>query len=279
MNSRQPIQIRPEVLNFDDVVSIVPAASRHPKLVRWLFKVLAIDKVNRTHSNLMDTPGTEFATRLLFEDLEMKLRVDGQEVLDHLPPGAFITVSNHPFGALDGVTLIHLFGTRRPGYKVMVNMLLNKISALSPSFIAVDQSASADPVKRRESVYGIRQAMRMLADGEPVGFFPAGAMSKVNGKFRLQDRPWQKTVLQIIYKAKVPVIPVFFHGTNSWLFNLLGVVWWQARSALLPREIFRRRHRTMHVSVGQPISVEEQARFADAEALGRYLRERTYALR
>lgn len=279
MNSRQPIQIRPEVLNFDDVVSIVPAASRHPKLVRWLFKVLAIDKVNRTHSNLMDTPGTEFATRLLFEDLEMKLRVDGQEVLDHLPPGAFITVSNHPFGALDGVTLIHLFGTRRPGYKVMVNMLLNKISALSPSFIAVDQSASADPVKRRESVHGIRQAMRMLADGEPVGFFPAGAMSKVNGKFRLQDRPWQKTVLQIIYKAKVPVIPVFFHGTNSWLFNLLGVVWWQARSALLPREIFRRRHRTMHVSVGQPISVEEQARFADAEALGRYLRERTYALR
>lgn len=279
MNSRQPIQIRPEVLNFDDVVSIVPAASRHPKLVRWLFKVLAIDKVNRTHSNLMDTPGTEFATRLLFEDLEMKLRVDGQEVLDHLPPGAFITVSNHPFGALDGVTLIHLFGTRRPGYKVMVNMLLNKISALSPSFIAVDQSASADPEKRRESVHGIRQAMRMLADGEPVGFFPAGAMSKVNGKFRLQDRPWQKTVLQIIYKAKVPVIPVFFHGTNSWLFNLLGVVWWQARSALLPREIFRRRHRTMHVSVGQPISVEEQARFADAEALGRYLRERTYALR
>lgn len=279
MNQRQPIQIRPEVLSFNDVTDIVPAAARHPRLVRWLFKVMAIDKVNRTHSNLMDTPGTRFATRLLFEDLEMKLKVDGQEVLDNLPPGAFITISNHPFGALDGVTLIHLFGSRRPSYKVMVNMLLNKISALSPSFIAVDQSASADPEKRRESVHGIRQAMRMLSEGEPVGFFPAGAMSKINGRLRLQDRPWQKTILQIIYKAKVPVIPVFFHGTNSWLFNILGVVWWQARSALLPREIFRKRHRTMHVSVGRPISVEEQAEFPDADALGRYLRQRTYALR
>lgn len=279
MNQRQPIQIRPEVLSFNDVTDIVPAAARHPRLVRWLFKVMAIDKVNRTHSNLMDTPGTQFATRLLFEDLEMKLKVDGQEVLDNLPPGAFITISNHPFGALDGVTLIHLFGSRRPSYKVMVNMLLNKISALSPSFIAVDQSASADPEKRRESVHGIRQAMRMLSEGEPVGFFPAGAMSKINGRLRLQDRPWQKTILQIIYKAKVPVIPVFFHGTNSWLFNILGVVWWQARSALLPREIFRKRHRTMHVSVGRPISVEEQAEFPDADALGRYLRQRTYALR
>ncbi len=279
MNQPQSIQIRPEVLSYDDVVSMVPAAAKHPKLLRWLFRMLAIDKVNRTHSNLMDTPGSQFATRLLFEDLEMKLRVEGQEILDNLPKGAFITVSNHPFGALDGVTLIHLFGSRRPAYKVMVNMLLNKIGALSPSFIAVDQSASADPEKRRESVHGIRQAMHALAAGEPVGFFPAGAMSKINGRLRLQDRPWQKTVLQIIYKAKVPVIPVFFHGTNSWIFNILGVVCWQARSALLPREIFRKRHHTMHVSVGKPISVDKQAEFADAEALGQYLRQCTYALR
>ena len=70
------------------------------------------------------------------------------EVLDNLPEGAFITVSNHPFGALDGITLIAEVGKRRPDYKVMVNMILNRITAMRPNFIAVDQKGSDDPAKK-----------------------------------------------------------------------------------------------------------------------------------
>ena len=273
-------EIRPDVLNYDDLRQMIPALEGHEKLANWLLHLLSVDKVNRVHSNCCDTPGPEFVKRLLFEEFNIKLRIDGQEILDNLPEGAFITVSNHPFGALDGIILIYLITRTRPEYKVMVNMILNKITAMRPNFIAVDQSASSDPAKRAISVAGIRQAISMLRRGEPVGFFPAGAMSKTTWSNGLQDRPWQPSVLQIIHRAKVPVVPIYFHGSNSFIFNLLGHICWPARSLRLPAEVFRKTGTTMHVSVGKPISVEEQALHnATPEELGAYLREKTYALR
>ena len=209
----------------------------------------------------------------------MTLRVDNSELLDHLPEGAFITVSNHPFGALDGIALIYLIGSRRPEFKVLVNMILNQISAMRPNFIAVDPLASDDPSKRAVSVNGIRQALRQLRDGKPVGFFPAGAMSKSTLRHGIQDREWQKSVLQIIQRAKVPVIPIYFHGGNSWWCNFLGHVCWPARSLRLPAEVFRKNGTEMHISIGDPITVEQQELHnSSAEELGKFLREKTYEL-
>ena len=255
-------EIRPDVLNYDDLRQMAPKLDGHEKLVNWLLHFLSVDKVNAVHAKCCDTPGPEFCRRLLLEEFHIKLRIDNEEILDNLPKGAFITVSNHPFGALDGITLIHLIGSRRPKFRVMVNMILNKITAMRPNFIAVDAWASNDPKKRQVSVNGIRQAMRLLRDGEPIGFFPAGAMSKTNWRGRLQDRPWQKTILQLIQKAKVPVIPIYFHGSNSWWFNFLGHACWPARSLRLPAEVWRKVGKEIHVSIGEPISVEEQAKYS-----------------
>ena len=272
-------EIRPDVLNYDDIRRMVPALDGHPKLVDRLLHFLSVDKVNAVHARNCDTPGPEFVRRMLIDDFKIKLRVDGQEVLDHLPEGAFITVSNHPFGALDGITLIYLITRHRPKFRVMVNMILNKISAMRPNFIAVDAMQTDDPEKRKVSVNGIRQALRLLKEGEPVGFFPAGAMSTITWSGRLEDRPWQPSILQIISRAKVPVIPIYFQGSNSWWFNFLGKVCWPARSLRLPAEVFRKVGKEIHVSVGQPISVEEiAAHNTSIEELGAYLRSQTYKL-
>ena len=170
MDNTENYDIRPDVLNYDDIRALAPVFDGHPKLVNWLLHALSVDKVNAVHAKCCDTPGPEFVRRLLLEEFRIKLRIDGQEVLDNLPEGAFITVSNHPFGALDGIALIYLISQHRPEYKVMVNMILNKISAMRPNFIAVDQSASDDPAKRAVSVAGIRTALRQLKEGHPVGF-------------------------------------------------------------------------------------------------------------
>ncbi len=273
-------EIRPDVLNYDDIRQMVPALDGHPKLVNRLLRFLSVDKVNHVHAACCDTPGPEFVRRLLLDEFKIKLRVDGQEILDNMPPGAFVTVSNHPFGALDGIALIYLVTRRHPRYRVMVNMMLNKITAMRPNFIAVDALASNDPVKRAVSVAGIRQALKQLRQGEPVGFFPAGAMSKTTLRNGLQDRPWQESVIQIIQRAKVPVVPIYFHGSNSWWFNLLGHICWPARSLRLPAEVFRKVGSTMHISVGQPVTVAEQEEHGGSvEELGNFLRQRTYQLR
>lgn len=273
-------EIRPDVLNYDDIRRLVPRLDGHEKLVKRLLHFLSVDKVNAVHAKCCDTPGPEFVRRLLFEEFRIRLRIDNEQVLDNLPQGAFITVSNHPFGALDGITLIYLISSRRPKFKVMVNMILNKISAMRPNFIAVDALQSNDPKKRQVSVNGIRQAIRQIKSDEPLGFFPAGAMSNINLKGIPTDREWQPTVLQLIQKAKVPVIPIYFHGSNSWWSNFLGIVCWPARSLRLPAEVFRKVGKELHVSIGNPISVEEQAAHdSSPEELGKFLRERTYALR
>lgn len=267
------------VLDVDDVVAMVPKLAGHRKLVGRLLHWLSVDKVNAVHARNCHTPGPAFVKGLL-HDFDIKLRVDGLEVLDNLPEGPFITVSNHPFGALDGITLIHLVASRRPEYKVMVNMILGRIWAMEPNFIAVDAMSSNDQDKKAVSVRGIKQAMDQVKSGRPLGFFPAGAVSKVNWHGQLVDRQWQPNVIRIIKKLGVPVIPIYFHGSNSWFFNFLGVVCWQLRTLRLPSEVFRKCHSTMHISVGDPISVEEQcAHGGSIEELGQYLKDATYKLR
>ena len=140
--------IKPNVLDYEDIIKIVPKLEGHEKLVNAVLHWLEVDKVNAVHARNCDTPGPEFVKRMLLDDFKIKLRIDNERQLDNLPEGAFVTVSNHPFGALDGITLIHLVASRRPEYKVMVNMILNHITAMRSNFIAVDALASNDRRRR-----------------------------------------------------------------------------------------------------------------------------------
>lgn len=277
-NSTANAPIKRTVLDYNDIVEIAPQARGHEKLVNRVLHWLSVDKVNDVHDRYCDKPGPEFACNLL-KDFDISLRIDGKETLDNLPEGAFITVSNHPFGALDGISLIAMMGTLRPKFKVMVNMVLNHISAMRPNFIAVDALASDDPAKKAVSMKGIKEAIMQVRRGNPIGFFPAGAVSKINGKLRIEDREWQPSIIRLIQQLNVPVIPIYFHGHNSLWFNILGMISWQLRTLRLPAEVWRKCHSTIHVSVGDIITPEEQKQHASVEDLGTFLKSKTYELR
>ena len=270
--------IKRTVLDYDDIRKMVPFFDGKKRLVNFLLKFLSVDKVNRIHDHNCDTPGVPFTAGLL-KDLNIKLRIDNEERLDNLPEGSFITVSNHPLGALDGIALIKIVGERRPKFKVMVNMVLNYISAMRPNFIAVDALASSDPKKKAVSMQGIKAAMMQVRSGEPMGFFPAGAVSKLNRSLHIEDREWQPTIIRLIKQMKVPVVPIYFHTRNSWWFTFLGMVSWQLRTLRLPAEVFRKKNATMHISIGETISVEEIEKFDDLKLLGEYLKQKTFAMR
>lgn len=271
--------VRPEVMTYDDIRKMVPKLDGHEKLVNKVLHMLAIDRVNRIHSDYCDTPGVEFAQKLTRDEFKWKLRIDNQEILEQFKEGPFITVSNHPFGSYDGILLIDIVGSVRPDYKVMVNLILNRIQAMRPNFIAVDPLKSDDPEKKKITMQGIREALTHVKQGHPIGFFPAGAVSKVDRHLRISDREWQPTIIRLIKQMKVPVIPIFFHGHNSTFFNILGMIDWRLRTLRLPKEIMLTYGKEVHVSIGEPISPEEQSKYPSLEELGRFLREKTYALR
>ena len=259
-------------------MALVPKLKGKEKLVNRVFKFLKVDKVNWLHSHNCDTPGHPFTEGLL-KDLDITLRIDNEQVLDNLPEGAFITISNHPFGALDGISLINIVAKRRPQFKVMVNMVLNYISAMRPNFIAVDAYQSSDPKKKAVSMNGIKAAIMQVRKGEPIGFFPAGAVSKIT-KWKLQDREWQENIIRLIMQLKVPVVPIFFHGRNSAMAHILGLIDWRLRTMRLPTEVFKKKGKTLHISIGDPISVEEQLKhMGSVDEFNKFLRNSTYSLK
>lgn len=283
-NNNEPViingvEVRPYILTPEQIMDMVKPLRGHLKLVRGLMKMLKMDGVNNLHLHNYRTPGVEFTSGLL-KELDITLRVDNEDVLKNMGNKPFITVSNHPFGALDGIALINIVGKYYPDFKVMVNMILNHITAMRPNFIAVDALQSDDPKKKAVSMKGIKMAIDQVRSGKPLGFFPAGAVSKINNRLQLEDRQWQPTVVRLIKQLGVPVVPVYFHGSNSWWFNLLGRISWQLRTLRLPAEVFGKRHTTIHVTVGDPITPEQiKAHAGSIEELGEYLKNQTYALR
>lgn len=270
--------VKPDVLSYQDIVSMAPQLAGHRKLVEGVMHFLMLDEVNAVHGRYCHTTGIPFSHHLVDDEFKFKLRIDNEEVLAKMKEGPFITVSNHPFGGMDGILLLHIVGKYRQDYQVMVNMFLNHISAMQPSFIAVDPIKTDDPEKKAVTMQGIRRAIAHVREGHPLGFFPAGAVSKIDRTLHIRDRQWQPTITRLIKQLKVPVIPIYFHGHNSAFFNILGLIDWRLRSMRLPRELFKMRGKEVHVSVGDPISVEQQEKYSDPDALGKFLREKTYEL-
>lgn len=84
--SGQSAPLKRTVLDYDDIVEMVPFFKGKPKLVARLMKMLDIDKVNWIHDHNFDTPGPKFCRGLL-SDLDIKLRIDNEQLLDNLPEG------------------------------------------------------------------------------------------------------------------------------------------------------------------------------------------------
>jgi len=245
---------------------------------KWLFKWLAIDKVNRIHANHCHLRGAAFTSAMLADPLmNVKYRIYNAERLDTLPDGAFITVSNHPIGSLDGIILIDIFASRRPDFKVMVNGFLTHIGAMTDNFVSVTPKTDDTDSTTPASVNGVRIALGRLRNGHPIGFFPAGAMSFINKKKQIRDLPWSLSVVRLIRKTKVPVYPVLFDCRNSSFFYFLGKISWKIRTLRVAIEAFNKRGKTLDVHIGEPISPQIVSGFTDDEELANFLYNKTYA--
>lgn len=243
-----------------------------------VIKLLSIDKVNGLHERNCHLTGYEF-TNAILNEIEVSYKLHGEENLDNLPEGAFITVSNHPFGSIDGIMLIDILARRRPDFAVMVNGILTNIEAMKDNFIAVKPDSKKQGANT-SNVGGVRTALERISEGHPLGFFPAGAISMYRKETKqVQDIPWAMSIIRLIRRAKRPIFPVFFDGLNSSFFYWLGRIDWRIRTLRIPGEVFNKKGRCFDIYIGKPISVEKQMQFADDESFRDYLYQKTYELK
>lgn len=247
-------------------------------LIKRFMHLASVDKVNELYDRNNQYQGADFADAIL-RDVVIDYSIGNPERLESLPEGPFITVSNHPYGHLDGIMLIDMIGHRRPDYKVTVNQLLAHIRAMSPNFIEVVPQGKGMIAPNANSLAGIRRTLAWLHEGHPVGFFPAGAVSDLHPKTcDILDRPWQEPVLRIIQKAGVPVIPIRFFDRNSLYYYRLGLIDWRLRLLRLCSEVFNKRGREIRLGIGATIPVEEQNACGSLEEYGRLLRDSVYGM-
>jgi putative hemolysin len=246
-----------------------------PALAKIVIKLCAFDKVNRVYDTGKHLTGPAIEDAML-DGLGIIRRVHNINVLQQFTDQPFITVSNHPYGHIDGIMLVGEVSRVRPDFKVMVNWMLGLIDTMADHFIGVNPYSS--DVSSRSSLSGVKECLEHIRAGHPIGFFPAGAVSKSDKHCSVHDRPWQEGVLRLIKKASVPIIPAYFSGQNSRFFNFLDLIDWRLRTVRLCHELDTKRGKTMHLVFGQPIMPDEQAKFTDMTLFGDYLCKKTYAL-
>lgn len=246
-------------------------------LAKGIFRILGIDRIQEGYDKNECHLGPDFASNIL-KEFGISYTVVGPG-LEALPEGPFITVSNHPYGSIDGLALVDIFGHIRPDFKVMVNKFLGRIQALEPSFIKVTPTGNERKAPDAQSMAGVRAALGHLREGHPLGLFPSGAVSDLSMKDRcIRDRQWQEPILRLIHKAAVPVVPVRFFDRNSNLFYLLGLIDWRVRVLRLPREVLNKKGRQVRVGIGQVISPRQQAQCSSIEDFGKLLRDAVYGM-
>src|ERR1700744_6387415 len=246
-----------------------------PGLASFLMELMKINQVNDLFAEAQPKQGIEFIDAIL-EGCGVTIEFDERELRNIPAQGGFVAIANHPYGGIEGLVLLKILLLARPDAKLMANFILKNIPNLSDFFIAVNPFENVD---HSSSISGLKNTLNLLAEGTPIGIFPAGEVSTFKlEKREVTDRLWHPVVGKIIAKAKVPVVPIYFHGNNGLLFNLLSLIHPALRTAKLPSELFNKNGHTIKLRIGKPINVADIPDYANSTKLLNYLRARTYAL-
>lgn len=241
-------------------------------LLMKLLKISTLNKVYKRNKHLKDIA---FLNGIL-EEFQIKFEMP-EEDLKRLPKeGAYITVSNHPLGGIDGILLLKLMAEQRHDFKIIANFLLHRIAPLKPYIMPVNPFEDRKDAK--SSISGFKTAILHLRNGHPLGIFPAGEVSTYRDGKLVVDKPWEEAAMKLIQKANVPVVPIYFHAKNSKLFYKLSKISDTFRTAKLPSELLTQKKRTIKVRIGRPISVKDQNEHTSLEEFSEFLRRKTYML-
>ena len=236
--------------------------------------ITGMNRINRTFKEINGLMGFQFAEASL-KSLGVTAIVNEEELGNIPKTGPFIICSNHPFGGIDGLMLMSIVGRIRPDVMFMVNHFLMQIPNLNGILIPVNAFSSG----KAESISGVKSALEHLSKGGGLVMFPAGEVSSDrNAQRTVKDIDWQRGSMKLIRKASVPVIPVYFEGSNSWLFHKLGAIHPILRTIRLPRELLNKKGSNIRISFGKSVNPVEFSSYHTPEELGAYLRNRSYAL-
>ena len=243
------------------------------RIVMWF---LRLHKINSIYDRCVANSDEAHFTSSLLYQFRANYHISPSE-LERIPTkGPVVLVSNHALGGLDGIMLIHLLQEVRPDFKLMANFILERVTRLKKWFIGVNPFD--DNLTSKSSIGGFRQVLHHLENDGLFAVFPAGEVASKLKKQVPIDPTWNAATMRLIQRAKVPVVPVYFHARNSPLFYRLAKIHPLLRTARLPAELLTQRHRSIDIRIGKPIAVKDQDNHQSIEDYSSFVRRKLYML-
>lgn len=236
--------------------------------IKRMFALLSFGKINDIYFKYNSKSSYEFVEAVL-NDLDIRLKVEG-DGLSKVPANkTFIVVCNHPFGLLDGLALLKVLLPENKDTKVLVHPILKKVKPLSVHFISVNPFQA----KESRSISAFRQGKQLqsgLTHNAPLVVFPAGRVSSFSfRKFRVADRKWSPAMMKWLARSNVKIIPCHIEGRNSILFHLMNRVHENLGFLCIGRELFLKKGKEIKLHFDDPLELSG----SDAEGVQLQLSE------
>lgn len=199
--------------------------------------------------------------------------------LSNIPTtGPVIVVANHPYGILDGLMMGQILSQVRGDFRILANSVFRKAEELNRVILPISFDTTKEALA--QNIQTRKTALEYLAAGGAVGVFPGGTVSTSAKMFGTpMDPGWRNFTAKMIARSDATVVPIFFEGHNSRLFQLASHMHQTLRLALLIKEFKARVDNPVRVAVGDPIPTTSLAEYrSDPNAMMDFLRHATYEL-
>ena len=210
--------------------------------------------------------------------LDLTLDYDRKQLQAIPKTGALVVVANHPYGVLDGLIINQLMQQIRNDFKVLTNGVLCKAPEANKNLLPI--SFDETPEAMETNLKTRKEARDILKKGGCIVVFPAGGVSSIpTWKDKVaQDTEWQPFIGSLIQGAKADVVPIFFEGQNSRLFQFASLVSSTFRLALFFKELADRIGSKVGVVIGDTIPYSKLEHYKDKTELLHFLRSETYRI-
>jgi len=192
--------------------------------------------------------------------------------------GPVILIANHPYGILDGLMMGHILARARGDFRILANSVFRRAEDLNRVLLPISFDETKEAVKLNLHTRAV--ALDFLAKGGAMGVFPGGTVSTAARPFAYpMDPGWRSFTAKMIAKSGATVVPIYFEGHNSRLFQLASHLHSNLRLALLIKEFRSRIGEPVRIAIGEPIPAARLAQYkSDPRAMMDYLRKCTYEL-
>ena len=192
--------------------------------------------------------------------------------------GPLVIVANHPHGLVDGMVLAELIGTVRTDYKILTRSLLTGVKQIDQFMIPVPFDHEENALQK--SLEMRRFAMKHLENDGVLVLFPSGKVASSYTIFGSVDKgEWSPFTAKLIQKSNADVLPIFFPGSNSRMYQIANQISATLRQGLLIYEVVHAMNKPQKPVVGNLIKQDEISSWRrDPRGFMRWLRDTTIAL-